>query len=112
MPIVSGHRIGGERDMRQAVRRKVVRYEDRLLPPPFDKWGLLPHAILSCGHAHNVSSRAYLPKRMACWPCETEKAAPSREPWRCPECGSVGSQPHADMCSRSIEQPPSGGGKT
>ncbi len=52
--------------MRQAVRRRVVRFEMRYIP-------LLKketrHAVLECGHANNLGFGTYSPKRMACWDC-------------------------------------------
>lgn len=57
--------------MQKAVRRRVVRFEERLLAPPFDSWGPTRHAVLECGHVHNLGRSTYAPKRMACWDCET-----------------------------------------
>lgn len=64
--------------MRKAVRRKVVRFEDRLLEPPFDKWGPKRHAVLECGHVLNAPG-SLVPKRMACWPCENSNEAMREE---------------------------------
>lgn len=54
--------------MKKNVRRLIVRYEDRLLDPPFDSWGPLRHAVLECGHVlRAVGSLTH--KRMACSSC-------------------------------------------
>lgn len=57
--------------MRQAPRRRVIRYELRYTP-------LLRrqtrYAVLECGHAINVGVSTSNSKRMACWDCEDERA--------------------------------------
>jgi hypothetical protein len=64
--------------MNKAVRRLIVRYEDRLLAPPFDSWGPLRHAVLECGHVLRAVGTA-THKRMACHSCEVSNQDTSRD---------------------------------
>jgi len=57
--------------VRQAVKRRVVRFEDRL--GTYETWGM---QRFECGHSQSVGP-TYTPKRMACWECE--QAAPKQD---------------------------------
>lgn len=61
------------------TRRKVVSFE---LRRPFPTWPESRHAILECGHVHNLGNTNYAPALMACHECpgsrEVGKAARGR----------------------------------
>lgn len=70
VPVLAVWRLAPEGSLvRKAKHRpKVVRFEQRYIGWPLFKE--TRHAVLECGHVHNMGVSQSTPKRMACWDCE------------------------------------------